>query len=147
MRATPRTDPYVRNYLIRLLPWDERTGHRPLARRACRCFAFRGSESAASKTCVSFPLVDPLPSTDSAAAFGPALFACFFGAMGPSDSLETCVSAVWQMPSRTVPRQHGEGASRVSRFPCKEFPRMRTAFGQFNDECGTKKKTRTFAAG
>ena len=81
--------------------------------------------SAACKACVAFPLVDPPPSTDSAAAVGPALFARFLGTMGPSDSRETCMSAVrpWAFPDR--PASEGEGVSRVSRFPCKEFPGMR----------------------
>ena len=72
-----------------------------------------------------FPLVGPLPSTDSAAAFGPALFARFSGTMGPSDSLETCMSGVRQdaFPDRPAPGR--VGVSRVSRFPCMEFPRMR----------------------
>ncbi len=97
-------------------------------RHACRCHAFRGSESAASKTCVSFPLVDPLPSTDSAAAFRPALFARFFGTMGPSDSLETCMSDVRHIAFSNRPSPDGEGISRVSRFPRKEFPRMHRVF-------------------
>ena len=66
-----------------------RTPHNPMPR-------FPGSVSGASKVRVAFPLVDPLPSTDSAAAFGPALFARFSGTMGPSDSLETCMSGVRQ---------------------------------------------------
>ena len=97
-------------------------------RHACRCHAFRGSESAASKTCVSFPLVDPLPSTDSAAAIRPALFARFSGTMGPSDSLETCMSAVRQFAFSDRPSPDGEGFSRVSRFPRKEFRRMHRVF-------------------
>ena len=83
-------------------------------RHACRCHAFRGSESAASKTCVSFPLVDPLPSTGSAAAFGPALFARFFGTMRPSDSLETSMSDVRRSAFSDRPSPCGEGVSRVS---------------------------------
>ena len=112
MRATPRTDPYVRNYLIRLLPRVSRVGRRPLVRHACRCHAFRGTVSAASKTCASFPLVGPLPSTDSAAASGPALFARFSGTMRPSDSLKTCMSAVRQRlrgPSRALRRGSFQG--------------------------------------
>ena len=93
-------------------------------RHACRCHAFRGSESAASKTCVSFPLVDPLPSTGSAAANGPALFARFFGTTRPSDSLETCASAVRLKAFSDRPPPCGVGVSRVSRFPCIEFPHM-----------------------
>jgi hypothetical protein len=61
---------------------------------------------------MSFPLVDPLPSTDSAAANGPALFARFYGTMRPSDSLETCMSAVRQClfgPSRALRRGSFQG--------------------------------------
>ena len=86
---------------------------------------FPGSVSGASKVCVAFPLVDPLPSTDSAAAIGPALFARFSGTMGPSDSLETCMSGVRQYAFPDRPASCDEGVSRVSRFPCIEFPRMR----------------------
>ena len=90
---------------------------------------FPGSVSGASKVRVAFPLVDPLPSTDSAAAFGPALFARFSGTMGPSDSLETCMSVVRHDAfSDRPPPSSGAGVSRVSRFPCKEFPRMRRVF-------------------
>ena len=76
----------------------------------------------------AFPLVDPLPSTDSAAAFGPALFARFFGTMGPSDSLETCMSDVRHNAFSDRPAPCGAGVSRVSRFPCIEFPRMHRVF-------------------
>ena len=72
-----------------------------------------------------FPLVDPLPSTDSATAVGPALFVRFSGTMGPSDSLEPCVSDVRQLAFSDRPSPQSGGVSRVSRFPCKEFPRMR----------------------
>jgi hypothetical protein len=73
---------------------------------------------------VSFPLVDPLPSTDSAAAIGLALFARFSGTMGPSDSLRTCMSGVRLDAFPDRPASCGAGVSRVSRFPCIEFPRM-----------------------
>ena len=78
-----------------------------------------------------FPLVDPLPSTDSAAAVRPALFARFAGTMGPSDSLKTCMSDVRRQtfsdrpPLPTTLRVvRGVGVSRVSRFSRMEFPRM-----------------------
>ena len=46
--------------------------------------------------------------------------------MESSDSLETCVSDVWPWAFSDRPRLYsGEGVSRVSRFPCIEFPRMR----------------------
>lgn len=89
---------------------------------------FPGSASGASKVRAAFPLVSPLSSTDSAAAFGPALFARFSGTMGPSDSPATCMSGVRQnaFPVRPAPR--GEGVFRVSRFPCRKFPRMHRVF-------------------
>ena len=52
-----------------------------------------GAVSGASRVCSAFPLVDPLPSTGSADD-DPSLFARFLGTMGPSDSLETCMSEV-----------------------------------------------------
>src|SRR5215470_10498846 len=45
--------------------------------------------------CGAFPLVDLLPSADSAAnAYPPALFARFVGTTRPSDSLQTCMSTL-----------------------------------------------------
>ena len=75
-----------------------------------------------------FPLVDPLPSTDSAVAIGPTLFARFSGTMESSDSLETCMSDVRQSAFSDRPSPGGKGISRVSRFPCKEFLRMHRVF-------------------
>src|SRR4051794_6582516 len=60
----------------------------------------------------TFPLVDPLPSTDSVAALGPALFARFVGTTRSSDSSETCTSADGHGPSPTVPRPEGHGSLR-----------------------------------
>ena len=94
-----------------------RTPHNPMPR-------FPGSESGASKVSVAFPLVGPLPSTDSAAGF-PALFSRFFGTMRPSDSLETCMSGVRHCAFPDRPASDDEGVPRVSRFPCKEFSCMR----------------------
>ncbi len=92
---------------------------------------FPGSESGASKVSVAFPLVDPLPSAGSAAAGAmrsmvrPALFARFLGTMGPSDSLETCMSVVRQEAFSDRPSPPlDEGISRVSRFPRIELPHM-----------------------
>src|SRR5262245_31856897 len=46
--------------------------------------------------CGAFPLVDLLPSADSAAnAPAPALFARFTGTMRPYASLQTCMSTLW----------------------------------------------------
>lgn len=71
------------------------------------------------------PCAPSLPSTDSAAAFGPALFVRFFGTMESSDSLGTCMSVVRQKAFSDRPAPCDAGVSRVSRFPCREFPRMR----------------------
>ena len=59
--------------------------------------------------CAAFPLVGPLPSTDSAATVGPALFACFFGTTSPSDSPATCMVGVrsWTFPNRSPCRPAG----------------------------------------
>ena len=104
MRAAPRADPYVRNYLIRLLPRVvtivASVGTPPChARTLCDPMPRSpGSVSGASKVRLAFLLVGPLPSADSVAAgiarcsFLPALFARFSGTMRPSDSLETCMS-------------------------------------------------------
>ena len=76
----------------------------------------------------TFPLVDPLPSTDSASANGPVLFARFVGTTGSSDSSETCMSAYGlrlRRPSR-VPKD--AGVSEVSRFSHMEFPSMHRVF-------------------
>ena len=78
------------------------------------------------RVCSAFPLVDPLPSTGSADD-DPSLFARFLGTMGPSDSLETCMSEVRRFAFSARPTLCG-GVSWVSRFPCKEFPRMRRVF-------------------
>ena len=73
---------------------------------------------------MAFPLVRPLSSTDSAAAFGPALFVRFFGTMGLSDSPETCMSDVQPtaFSDRSPPRfaqwaLFDEDASGVLRVP------------------------------
>ena len=80
--------------------------------------------------CVAFPLVDPLPSTDSAASDSPALFARFSGTMRSSDSPQTCVAAVRHFACAVRPRSRTSegGTCGVSRFPCCEFPRMLRVF-------------------
>src|SRR5262245_21806655 len=82
--------------------------------------------------CGAFPLVDLLPSADSAAnASAPALFARFVGTMGPSDSLHTCTStlrllAFFDRP----PLLSSAGVCRASRFPRMEFPHMPRVSGR-----------------
>ncbi len=99
---------------------------------------FPGTVSGASKVRLTFPLVGPLPSTDSAAAFGPALFARFFGTMGPSDSLKSCMSGVRQIAFPDRPAACDAEAFRVSRFPCIEFPRMRRVFDSATSSDGLR---------
>jgi hypothetical protein len=91
LAGNPRTDPYVRNYRIRLLP-RIMTIKPHLA--ACRTpssprdlEARRGVRSSSDGS--AFSLVNPLPSTNSADSGTPPLFACFFGTMELSDSAET----------------------------------------------------------
>ena len=95
-----------------------RTPHRP--RDAGFRFCVRPAV-----VCKAFPLVDPLPSTDSAAAVGPALFARFTGTMESSDSPVTDASAV--RPSALSDRSSpppAEDVAGVSRFPHTELPLM-----------------------
>ena len=94
-RRRPRTDPYVKNYLIRLFPWVPRSGcNIPTSRsRVRRCVADSGTVSGATKSPAAFPLGAPLPSTDSAAGV-PVLFVRFAGTMGPSDFPRASMPAV-----------------------------------------------------
>ena len=101
-----------------------RTPHRP--RDAGFRFCVRPAV-----VCKAFPLVDPLPSTDSAAAgtmrsmVRPALFARFTGTMESSDSPVTDASAV--RPSALSDRSSpppAEDVAGVSRFPHTELPLM-----------------------
>jgi hypothetical protein len=80
--------------------------------------------------CRSFPWVGPLSSTDSAADTS-ALFVRFFGTMEPSDSPKACTSVV--RPQAFSDRSAAPSTAGVfgvaetfgvSRFPCREFPRM-----------------------
>src|SRR5579884_2410900 len=82
-----------------------------------------------------FPLAGLLPSTDSAAAVGPALFVCFLGTMRPSDSPAACALGGWSVTFPNRPASPiGEGTAWVSRFPCCEFPRMR----RFSDSAASR---------
>jgi hypothetical protein len=83
-----------------------------------------GSVSGVRHTRLTFPLVDPLPSTDSATAIGPALFARFVGTTRSSDSSDTCMSAVRLGLRRPSRDPVAAGVSEVSRFSRMEFPRM-----------------------
>ena len=126
----PRTDPYVRDYLIRLLPrvhgrsaalWDTacRTRHNPCdshprlcVRRECACGAS--------------PLVALLPSADSAAnPYASTLFARFVGTTRPSDSPQTCMSTLRLLAFFDRPTPPSSvGVCGVSRFSRMEFPHM-----------------------
>src|SRR5215510_2889786 len=76
--------------------------------------------------CGAFPLVDLLPSADSAAnAPAPALFARFTGTTRPSDSLQTCMSTLRPLAFFDRPTLPSRvGVCRVSRFSRMEFPHM-----------------------
>ncbi len=95
MPAAPRADPYVKNYLIRLLPWVQRSRYNisTSRSRARRYLANPGTVSGARTCLAAFPLGDPLSSTDSAAGV-PVLFIRFAGTMGPSDFPRACTPAV-----------------------------------------------------
>src|SRR3989442_11454663 len=56
-------------------------------------------------TAQEFPLVDPLPSTDSATAGWPVLFARFVGTTRSSDSSSTCATRLQliHFPNRPTP--------------------------------------------
>jgi hypothetical protein len=60
--------------------------------------------------------------TDSVAAMGPALFACFLGRMRPSGSPTADALGGWSVtfPNR-LSSPSGEETTWISRFPCREF--------------------------
>src|SRR5262249_43955696 len=76
--------------------------------------------------CGAFPLVDLLPSADSAAnAPALALFARFTGTMRPSDSLQTCMSTLRPLAFFDRPTLPSRvGVCRVSRFSRMELPHV-----------------------
>ena len=144
MPAAPRTDPYVKNYLIRLLPRVHVTASRWLG-YGCSINRVRLSLLAACRprhepcdshprlcvrhecACGAFPLIALLPSADSAAnaSCAPALFARFVGTTRPSDSPQTCMStlrllAFFNRPALTS----SVGVCRASRFSRMELPHM-----------------------
>ena len=129
MRPAPRTDPYVRNYLIRLLPWIGRTGV-----SACRIL-FAAFDQPGLALCPIggfwrrvFSLARPLPSASSAPdAAAPGLFGSFLGTMGLSDFPAACMSGLWPqaLPDRPVDGlRPAAGATGISRFSGMELPRM-----------------------
>src|SRR5262249_973621 len=82
--------------------------------------------------CGAFPLVDLLPSADSAAnASALALFARFTGTMRPSDSLQTCMSTLRPLSFFDRPALLSSvGVCRASRFPRMELPHMPRVSGR-----------------
>src|SRR4029453_630424 len=76
--------------------------------------------------CGAFPLVDLLPSADSAAKpYPPTLFARFVGTMRPSDSPQTCMSTLRPLAFFDRPTlPFSVGVCRVSRFSRMEFPHI-----------------------
>jgi hypothetical protein len=132
LRVAACTDPDVRHYPIRLLPWvgdgklpwttesgpmagwpymRRRLGHARPALRPVRV------------TWRLFPLVTVLPSTHSAARPG-ALFAGFFGTMLVSDCSGPCITGDELCSSRCGPPNHHVASPELSQFPRKERARM-----------------------
>jgi len=103
----PRTDPYERNYRIRLLPrmvttkaaLDGAASRTPSSPRDLKVRLSVRSRGG----CSTLSLASLLPSTDSADSEPLSLFACFYGTMKLSDSPEACMSDVWLTPSPTDP--------------------------------------------
>ena len=131
MRAAPRTDPYVRDYLIRLLPRVHVTASRSRWDTACRtrhkpCDSHPRLWVRHECACGAFPLVDLLPSANSAAnPYPSALFARFVGTMRPSDSPQTCMSTLRLLAFFDRPTPPScVGVCRASRFSHMEFPHM-----------------------
>jgi hypothetical protein len=87
----------------------------------------------------AFPLVGPLSSTASAHGASPRLFGSFSGTMGPSDFSSAYISDV-RLPAfseRPCPPS-GQGADEISRFPCKEFPRIHRVSDCARPECDSR---------
>src|SRR5215510_3015269 len=129
LASGPRTDPYVRDYLIRLLPRVYVTASRSLqlaVRTTTSVTRFPRLCVRYECACGAFPLVALLPSADSAAnASAPALFARFVGTMRPSDSPQTCMSTLRPLAFFDRPTLDGSvGVCRASRFPRMELPHM-----------------------
>ena len=92
-----------------------------------------GSVSGAWPHAARFPLADPLPSTDSAGLL--PLFARFPGTMRSSDFPTSYILGV---RLAAFPRRSTQGMDEggISRFPCKEFPRLRRVFDCAGSEIG-----------
>ena len=74
-----------------------------------------------------FPLVGRLPSTASAGLM--PLFDGFLGTMRPSDFPQACMPDVRPKAFSGRPADLSVAGTRgISRFPCKDFPRMRRVF-------------------
>ena len=125
MRASPRADPYVRNYRIRLLPRvvAETGPSQPRARSRVNIASVRLCVRNAALVSV-LPLADRLPSTTSAGAMGAPLFGGFSGTTRSSDFPGACMPDVrsWTFSGR--PAVGPVGTRGISRFPCGESPRM-----------------------
>ena len=94
MLAAPRTDPYVRNYRIRLFPWAVTVEMLPSLLAVVvhtLGFALPGTETGTKVYYTTLPSGGPLSSTSSATGV-PVLFAGFLGTMKLSDSPATCMS-------------------------------------------------------
>ena len=128
LRVAPRTDPYVKNYFIRLFarvwyacPGRGRADRGPTAKRPVDS----GTVSGTWLACRPVPSRDLLPSTDSAVAGWPTLFARFVGTTRSSDSSKTFTPDVRLCAFSGRPSSvTREGVFEVSRFSRMEFPRM-----------------------
>ena len=131
LRVAPRADPYVKNYFIRLFarvwyacPGRGRADRGPTAKRPVDS----GTVSGTWLACRPVPSRDLLPSTDSAVAGWPTLFARFVGTTRSSDSSETYMSAYGLGLRRPSRAPKDVGVSEVSRFSRMEFPSMHKVF-------------------
>ena len=131
LRAAPRTDPYVRRYLIRLLPWvcNEQPAVPPVVWATVRMTRNPGSESGTRPSVVRSPWSCSFPPRTPPPPRVVTLFARFVGTTSTSDSPATCMSGsdVLAFPDRSAPPS-GAGAAGVSRFSRMEFPRMCRVF-------------------
>lgn len=105
---------------------------RLLVCQSVRCHAVPGAVSGASKVRSAFPSVGSLPSTDSAAATGPALFARFAGTMEPSDFPWAFMSAV---PSGTLSDRSAPRSGNPQDLPVLAFGVSQACTGSSTPPC------------
>ncbi len=114
MPAAPRTDPYLKNYLIRLLRWVKRSrclAPLPIVDDDVLECTYFGSVSETQTCPPSLPFGDLLSSTDSVTAVA-ALFARFVGTTKSSDFPPAFMSAVPSERFSDRPRDRPEANPR-----------------------------------